>query len=239
MIHGWMVQYARIAAEFGYDPEQDRRAAECLDDILDRPPDVMRLARIIHGKTVLCAGSGPSLVESIDMLRNTKNSALIAADSAVLPLVQNGVVPDVVVSDMDGNLDALSILAKRDVPFVIHAHGDNIDKLDLAARIPVCAGTTQVEPVGRVQNWGGFTDGDRAAFLASHFKADRIILCGMDLKGPVSSWSGHTDETVKLRKLDVAARLLEWLATFTKSDLYTLSYPLRGFCKIKHTDDML
>ena len=237
-MHGWMAQYGRIAAEFGYDPRQDRRAAEHLDDILDRPPDVVRLANIIRGKTVLCAGSGPSLVESIDTLRNTQDITLIAADSAALPLVQNGVMPDVVVSDMDGDMDSLSMLAEQGVPFVIHAHGDNMNRLGLAAQLPVCAGTTQVEPVGRIQNWGGFTDGDRAVFLASHFKADRIILCGMDLKGPVSPWSGHTNEAIKLRKLGVAARLLEWLATFTESDMYTMSHPLRGFCKIRHADYM-
>lgn len=239
VIHGWMDQYAKIAAEFGYDPRQDRRAAEYLDDILDGPPDVTLLARIIRGKTVLCAGSGPSLVEYMDVLRDTKDSTLIAADSAVLPLVQEGVMPDVIVSDMDGDRDTLRMLARHGVPFVIHAHGDNIERLDAASHLPVCAGTTQVESVGNIQNWGGFTDGDRAVFLASHFKADRIILCGMDLKGPVSPWSGHVDETIKLRKLGVAARLLEWLATFTDSDLYTMSYPLRGFCKIKSPNDYL
>lgn len=229
-----MAQYARIVDEFGYDPEQDRRAAEYLDDILDTPPDLNILSGLIHGKTVICVGSGPSLMESIEMLRHTQNSTLIAADSAAVPLVQNYVIPDILVSDMDGDYRTLDRLAKRNVPFVIHAHGDNIDRLDAATRLPVCAGTTQVEPVGVIQNWGGFTDGDRAVFLASHFGAHRIILCGMDLEGPVSSWSGYTDKSVKLQKLGVAARLLEWLATFTDSDLYTLSYPLHGFRRIKN-----
>ena len=40
-------------------------------------------------------------------------------------------------------------------------------------------------------------------------------------------WSNSTPE--KPRKLRAAARLLEWMAGFTSSSLYTVSYPLRGF----------
>ena len=233
-----MAQYARIVKEFGYDPDRDRRAANRLNDILDREPDVGFLSDTIRGKTILCVGSGPSLIVSTDIIRDTSDIVVIAADSAVLPLIQNGVTPDMIVSDLDGDLDALMIMAGRNVPYIIHAHGDNIDRLDMSYQMPVCAGTTQAEPVGHIQNWGGFTDGDRAVFLASHFGADRIILCGMDLNGPVSVWSGYTDKMIKQRKLNMAAHLLEWLATFTDSGLYTLSHPLRGFRKINNISDI-
>ena len=40
--------------------------------------------------------------------------------------------------------------------------------------------TTQSAPFGEVHNFGGFTDGDRCVFLADHFAATRIILCGFN-----------------------------------------------------------
>jgi Uncharacterized Rossmann fold enzyme len=38
-----------------------------------------------------------------------------------------------------------------------------------------CIGTTQTNPFNKVQNFGGFTDGDRGVFLASYFKAKKLF----------------------------------------------------------------
>ena len=232
MISGWDSQYRRIAREFGYDPARDAAAAVLLDSALPGPPDLWALRRMISGRAVFCMGSGPSLESSLEVVGAHPEITRIAADSSALPLLRGGVVPDVVVTDLDGDPDALAELAGRGAIMVVHAHGDNTDRLHLAGGFRRCVGTTQVEPTGRLLNFGGFTDGDRAAFLASYFGAGSIVLCGMDLGGPVSGWSSADPET-KMRKLREAARLLEWLATFAGSRLYTLSrHPIRGFRRI-------
>ena len=64
--------------------------------------------------------------------------------------------------------------------FVVHAHADNKTKLEFVKNFKNCIGTTQSKPVNKIENFGGFTDGDRAVFLASHFCAKKIILFGMD-----------------------------------------------------------
>jgi uncharacterized Rossmann fold enzyme len=64
--------------------------------------------------------------------------------------------------------------------------------------------TTQVEPRPPVVNVGGFTDGDRAAFLADHLGADSLVFPGWDFDDPGVS-------AQKRRKLRWAARLLAWL----------------------------
>ena len=215
-----------IAAEFGYSPREDARAAAVLAGMLDGPPPVDRLADAISGKTVVCAGAGESLFDAIPYV-GASDISCIAADSALPQLLRHGILPDIVVTDLDGDPDALVRAAAEGAIMVVHAHGDNVDRLKMARRLPGCMGTTQTEPVGHVQNYGGFTDGDRAVFLASRFGARRIVLCGMDLGGPVTEWSNSTAD--KPRKLRAAARLLEWLAGFTPSALYTTSYPLRGF----------
>ena len=50
----------------------------------------------------------------------------------------------------------------------------------MVKKIKNCIGTTQTNPFNKIQNFGGFTDGDRGVFLASHFDAKKIILFGMD-----------------------------------------------------------
>lgn len=228
MLHGWDIQYGRIAAEFGYDTMQDAQAADLLAAMLPGPPDLGRIRDVIYAKSVICAGAGESLFNCIPYMARS-SAPCIAADSALGPLIQHNIWPDIVVTDLDGYAD-LEDVSARGAIIVVHAHGNNRDRLDMVQRLLGCIGTCQSPPPEHVHNWGGFTDGDRTVFLASWFGASRIILCGMDLGGPVTDWSNSTPE--KPRKLRAAARLLEWLAGFTQSELYTTSYPLRGFSVI-------
>jgi hypothetical protein len=58
-------------------------------------------------------------------------------------------------------------------------------------------------------NFGGFTDGDRAVFLADHFKAKNIYLVGFDFEGKDSAFKKL--DKVKLKKLDWAHVLIAML----------------------------
>jgi len=101
---------------------------------------------------------------------------------------------------------------------VVHAHGDNIDKLkEYVPRLEKVLGTCQTEPLDIVYNFGGFTDGDRAAFLAEELGAKEITLVGFDFGDVVGKWSKpHLKEHAptwesKRKKFEFAQRLLEWL----------------------------
>ena len=50
-------------------------------------------------------------------------------------------------------------------------------------------GTTQAQPIGNLYNFGGFTDGDRAIFLAVALGASEITLAGMDFGDIVTKYS--------------------------------------------------
>ena len=121
---------------------------------------------------------------------------------------------------------------------VVHAHGDNHDKLDLVKNFKNCIGTTQTESFGILYNFGGFTDGDRCVFLADSLGARDIILFGMDFGSKIGKFSQtkHADTKIKLKKLRWGKKLLEWLAIKSKSNLYTTSDPIRGFKKISYND---
>jgi uncharacterized Rossmann fold enzyme len=168
---------------------------------------------------------------AIPVLKNFKTSLKIVADSALKSLIDNGIKPDIVVTDLDGDEESLLRVGKTNSIFVVHAHGDNIAKLSLVENFKNCIGTTQTKSFKNMQNFGGFTDGDRAVFLASYFEAKKIILFGMDFGKKIGRQS-HTDPKdvkLKLKKLRKGKSLLEWLAQKTGSQLFTTSSPISGF----------
>lgn len=233
MISGWNLQYRKILQDFGYDRKKDRDAALLLDSILKKQYPVSKLKKLIFRKTVFVIGSGPSLQNSINTIKKFKNTVIICADSALKPLLQKEIMPKIIVTDLDGDLQLLHKASKHSI-MVVHAHGDNADRLEFAKDFKRCIGTTQTPEVGKVYNFGGFTDGDRGVFLASHFGAAKIILFGMDFGPRIGSYSGtkKQDRKVKLKKLRYAKMLLEWLAPKTHSQLFTVSKPFQGFTKI-------
>ena len=238
MISGWEERYLLILKELGYSQKKDRESAIILDSILKKTNTTEKILKLIEGKTVFVIGSGPSLSNAIPKLKKLKKSIKIAADSSLKPLVDNGIIPDIVVTDLDGDENTIKKIAKTKSIFIIHAHGDNIEKLELVKKIRNCIGTTQSNPFNKIQNFGGFTDGDRGVFLANYFGAKKIILFGMDFGNRIGKFSNtkNSDRKMKLKKLEIGENLLIWLSTITKSELFTTSKPIKGFKKISYKD---
>ena len=238
MISGWKKRYLLILKELDYSQKKDKESAIILDSILKKTNTAEKILKLIEGKTVFVIGSGPSLSNAIPRLKKLKKSIKIAADSSLKPLVDNGIIPDIVVTDLDGDENTIKKIAKTKSIFVIHAHGDNIEKLELVKKIRNCIGTTQSNPFNKIQNFGGFTDGDRGVFLANYFGAKKIILFGMDFGNRIGKFSNtkKSDRKIKLKKLEIGENLLIWLSTITKSELFTTSKPIKGFKKISYKD---
>lgn len=235
MISGWKVKYREILKEFNYDEKKDKESAIKLDKILKKSIATQKIQDLIQGKTVFVIGSGPSLSSAIPKLKKLKKGIKIAADSSLKLLLENRIIPDIVVTDLDGDENSLKKIAKKSI-FVVHAHGDNIERLEFVKYFKNCIGTTQTKPFNKIQNFGGFTDGDRGVFLASHFEAKRIILFGMDFGNRIGKFSNtkKSQRKIKLMKLKRGKLLLEWLATKTKSELFTTSMKITGFKKIPY-----
>ena len=238
MISGWKKRYFSILKELNYSEKKDKESALILDSILKKTDSIERIRKLIQDRTVLVIGSGPSLSIAIPKLKKLKKSIKIAADSSLKPLIDNGIIPDIIVTDLDGNEDAIKKISKTKSIFVIHAHGDNIEKLQMVKKMKNCIGTTQTKPFNKIQNFGGFTDGDRGVFLANHFDAKKIILFGMDFGNQIGKFSNtnRSDRKMKLKKLKIGKDLLIWLSTITKSELFTTSKPIEGFKKISYKE---
>ena len=237
-IRGWNTRYRQIRHEFGYKESEDFAAAKKLDKIIEKAFPLSKFKKIISGKTVVVIGAGPSLDGAIPEIKKLKNVIKIVADGAIQPLIKNNIKFDILVTDLDGDLASIKKIGNTNIPIVIHAHGDNEDKLEIVNKFRNKIGTTQTRKFGKLQNFGGFTDGDRCVFLAERFSPKKIILFGMDFGNEIGKYSKHIvkNRQVKLKKLAYGKKLLEWFSTKSNSELYTTSKTIIGYKKINFAD---
>jgi len=203
----WEIYYDQILADFGYSREEDERAARVLSGLLEgRSSAADDLRVMIEGKVVTVAGDAESLGQEVDSLAGV----VISADEATSVLLAHDVVPDAFTTDLDGKIEDLVRANLQGAVAIIHAHGDNIDALreHVGKFEGQVIGTTQAEPSEGIFDFGGFTDGDRAVFIADHFGAEEIRLAGFDFENPRKK---DKDLKVKARKLDWAYVLIQSL----------------------------
>ena len=201
--HEWEPVYERILADFGFDRAADERARDRLAE-LTAPFDLDALSGF-DGATVAVAGAGPPLADEVAVAAEADR--VVAASTAADVLADAGVTVDLAVTDLDKNPGSLAAMSHDGVPVAVHAHGDNVPAVE--EWVPEFASeqllpTTQATPVGPVRNFGGFTDGDRAAFLADALGAAELRFLGWQ-------FDDATVGPMKAKKLDWAERLLYWL----------------------------
>jgi uncharacterized Rossmann fold enzyme len=203
----WEPIYKRILEDFGFDRRGDEKAALFLSNMLTEKNSVSlsELKNIISGKAVLICGNAPGLRSDLSEI-DFSAFTVIAADGAAAVLMDAGIVPDVICTDLDGNLESdieKEILACENGSIVlIHAHGDNIDKLErYVPRFKRFIATTQARPFEKVYNFGGFSDGDRCFFVAREFGAKKIKLAGFDFED-------RDVNPIKKKKLKWAKKLM-------------------------------
>ncbi|MDV0447191.1 hypothetical protein MsAg5_10700 [Methanosarcinaceae archaeon Ag5] len=219
----WAPYYDKILAVFGFSKENDEKSAACLSDYVRQhfPPATDVPLFEIRGREVIVCGNAPSLKEewkawSLREQKKPSDLVVIAADGAASVLMKLNICPNVIVTDLDGRheddvdfeIDAYS----KGAIILIHAHGDNLDKLtrylpilkQKSSKDSVLIPTCQCRPPNNIYNFGGFTDGDRCVFLAEAFKAETITLLGFDFEDPDVS-------AFKKKKLNCARHLIQVL----------------------------
>ena len=236
-IVGWESKYREILKDFGYSRKKDIQSCKLLDSLLPKKTRIAEIKDLIEKKPVFVVGAGPSLPSCISILKKYKKITKIVADGATKAIIENGLKPDIVVTDLDGDIKSLKKAGRTNTIMIVHAHGDNAEKIHLVKNFKNCIGTTQTKPMGKIHNFGGFTDGDRCVFLANHFKAKKIILLGMDFGTRIGKYSKTRviSRTTKIKKLRRGKKLLEWLAQKSESKLYSTT-KIRGFTKINFQD---
>lgn len=194
----WAPLYDEILEYFQFDRDADAAAAELLAGLLSRD-DLPVLEDLIRDREVTVCGNAPTLILELGRIRGI----VLAADGAADVLYARGIRPGAVFTDLDGATDAFPAMNREGTVMVVHAHGDNMDLL--RRWVPrfegPLVGTTQGPPLPHVHNFGGFSDGDRAAFAAHHLGAASVGFAGFDL-------DDDRVNPVKRGKLRFARRLL-------------------------------
>lgn len=204
----WEPIYEEILADFGFDRTGDEEAALVLSRMLteQNTASILELETAISGKPALVCGNAPKLRKELSEI-DLSRFIVIAADGAAAVLMDTGRVPEVICTDLDGNSESdiekeIQACAKGSI-VLIHAHGDNIDKLKkYVPRFTRFIATTQAKPFDKVFNFGGFSDGDRCVFVARNFGTSGIKLAGFDFEDPDVN-------PIKKKKLKWAQKLIE------------------------------
>ncbi len=244
--------YEAIRRELSINIEDDKKAAIKLSQLLkgkNVEKTFKQLRESIKQKHTLIIGLGKTLLQDLKSLEGFPRQklcqlTLITVEQAYLQTEKTlpGDTVRVVVTDLDG-VNPLKI--PGNVIKIVHGHGDNIKLLEnYVPKLENVVGTIQVDlNLENVYRVHGFTDGDRAAYMAAQLKASAITLAAMDMgqlgispftftKHVGLSRQYHWRKKVKLK---YGLKLLELLPeTFPEPDYYILSrrYHIKGFRNI-------
>jgi len=215
----WEKIYKEITEDLNINIKNDIEASYIFNKILienNNKNEVNRLKNLIYNKEVVIFGAGPSLKKSIIKYNDfIKKKIKIAADGTTSALIEFDIQPDIIVTDLDGKIIDQIYANSKGAITIIHSHGDNIDKIKnnfnrFKGKI---IGTTQINPnqFSLLNNFGGFTDGDRSVLLALYFQAKYIYLIGFDFSGKIGkySFSNHKNKLIKIRKLQWCKKIID------------------------------
>ena len=182
----WEPLYLEILDDFGFSRERDEEAGRLLFDLLKSCPNSSKVlasaSKLVRCQIVVVCGNAPTLKDELEeFLHAPRDKIFIAADGATSVLLKAGIVPDIIVTDLDGCVDDILRANQMGSVVVVHAHGDNQDLLrEYVPKLRNVIGTTQTRPPHGLYNFGGFTDGDRCVFFAKYLAASEIKLIGFD-----------------------------------------------------------
>ncbi len=207
VLTNWKRRYEEIRKDLPLSFDLDEKAAEIASKLYF--PVLRRVLSLLEEAREKIAGKEVDVVGAYDTCEQYEPTGrpIIGAEGGAAALIRRGIFPEIIVTDLDGPLE---VLAKSPSIFFVHFHGDNLKRIFCAPGEIFSFGipTVQTFPRGPCINLGGFTDGDRAAFLAALFGATRIHLYAFNFE-EVGKYSYSKDLKLKLCKLRWARTLIE------------------------------
>ncbi len=252
----WKKSYLGILDRFKIELKDDELSSKALESHLLKLRFISREKiytglREILTQPIVVAGAGPSLetdIKKMIKLNIQKSIQIVSADGATAAFRLVNIVPNIVISDVDGEWESIVWALGRGALILLHGHGDNKDLIsDFFFKYHDCLegkllwGTSQNDPGDILFNFGGFTDGDRAIFLSFHFQTPLIGLIGMDFGTKIGKYSSFNSEIAKkdinrkIAKFEIAMQLLDEFRSTHKGLRYNLTSdgePVPGFPKI-------
>jgi len=209
----WEKIYQDISDDLNIDRNKDEIASEIFDTLIGQNlktyVSLNTFSQLIKNRTVFVFGAAPSLeLEIKNNLDRFKQHVLISADGATSALIKYNIIPNVIITDLDGIVADQMSANEENAILVVHAHSDNVGMLQQT--VPLINGpyfgTIQTNPSKHsfVKNFGGFTDGDRSVFFADYFHAKNIILVGFDCQSKPGFYSFQKNNNQETKKKKLA-----------------------------------
>ncbi len=196
-IDWWWPFQEEINSQFGFSKSREKVSSRLISRLY-KPKG--NLSKLLLNNTVTIVGAGITENEIIP------EGVLIAADGAVSACLKRNLIPDVVVTDLDGYLPDIVMANKKGSEVIVHGHGDNLSRLfEFSTKIhPISLTTTY--PSNNTDCWGGFTDGDRSLMMSLSLGADFVNLVGFNFE-KLGEYTGNFSFK-KLQKLSWARKIV-------------------------------
>lgn len=228
----WYPYYIKISDYLAIDLKKDFLCSIILSSLIKEKSnyDILFLREKISKTRTIVVGAGPSIEEKSiqNFLSSCPDSFIIAADGASELCLEIGITPNLVITDLDGDMESIFESQQQGSIIAVHAHGDNISNVkNFVPSFLRMFGTTQTFPLRNVFNFGGFTDGDRCVFLAEALNAPEIWLIGMDFDSAIGFYSKKKlfESDYKRKKLSIGKYLIDVVAYNSRSKFLNITTP--------------
>jgi uncharacterized Rossmann fold enzyme len=124
----WYPYYLEIVFDLNLDIKKDFLSSLLLSNLVsDRSLNLSYFKKLKY-KKILVIGAGPSIEDPLvqKFIKDHSNFIIISADGATELGLQLGIIPDFVVTDLDGDIGSLIYANEIGSMVVVHSHCDNI-----------------------------------------------------------------------------------------------------------------
>jgi len=196
-IEWWWKFQEEISTQFGFSKIREDVATRLVSRLNFSKSSIRHFFK---NKEIIIVGAG--LTKSSKL----PSSNLLVADGALRACLELDIVPEWVITDLDGYIPDILWASQNGSKTIVHAHGDNISRVNqyVDQINPSCITTTY--PSHYSSCWGGFTDGDRSVMMCLSLGCKSIKLEGFNFD-KVGSFSGDYSPQ-KLKKLKWAKKII-------------------------------
>jgi len=194
----WWPLQSEIETQFGFSRAREDVAARIASRIETKG---VIIGDMIKGRDWTIVGAGIDSSIELDGLN------LIVADGALRACLQRNLVPEIVVTDLDGYMPDLIQAFEQGSNIIVHSHGDNLASLYNYSKFIIPSCLTSTYPSNFTECWGGFTDGDRSLIMALLLECNSVELAGFDFT-KIGDYSGRYSPR-KMEKLVWAERIIK------------------------------
>ena len=213
--------YPKICSYLNIDPNEDVKAINKVAEKYTSTSTMEDLHQILSEKNIFSIAPGINLEKEFLVIQqelSNEKTSIISIDGSTSFLISQGIVPDIIVSDLDGRIEDQLLAQEQGAILLLHVHGDNYQVIlqhmpDISKNKFIL--TTQTHPFLSSFNFLGFTDGDRAICLVKILGYSKITVLGYDFEEKIGSYSKThplTKEQLlrKYRKFTVAKSIINW-----------------------------